>query len=129
MGGTVVFTGQAELSAALMRKTNLDAVKTVVRANGTRLQQWTKLRAPVDTGTLFRSIDLQIKDGGLSAVVQPHTEYAAYVEFGTRKMAAQPYVKPAFNTVKAQFIAYGPTTGIIHSTAVTAERSVSGQGL
>ena len=50
MGGTVVFKGQAELSAALMRKTNLDAVKTVVRANGTRLQQWTKLRAPIDTG-------------------------------------------------------------------------------
>ena len=93
MGGTVVFKGQAELSAALMRKAGLDAVKTVVRANGTRLQQWTKLRAPIDTGTLFRSM------------VQPHTEYAAYVEFGTRKMAAQPYVKPAFNTVKAQFIA------------------------
>ena len=105
MGRTVVFKGQAELSAALMRKAGLDAVKTVVRANGTRLQQRTKLRAPIDTGTLFRSIDLQIKDGGLSAVVQPHTEYAAYVEFGTRKMAAQPYVKPAFNTVKAQFIA------------------------
>ena len=64
MGGTVVFKGQAELSAALMRKTNLDAVKTVVRANGTRLQQWTKLRAPIDTGTLFRSIDLQIKGCG-----------------------------------------------------------------
>ena len=67
MGGTVVFKGPAELSAALMRKAGLDAVKTVVRANGTRLQQWTKLRAPIDTGTLFRSIDLQIKDGGLSA--------------------------------------------------------------
>ena len=68
MGGTVVFKGQAELSAALMRKAGLDAVKTVVRANGTRLQQWTKLRAPIDTGTLFRSIDLQIKDGGLSLI-------------------------------------------------------------
>ena len=34
MGGTVVFKGQAELSAALMRKADLDAVKKVVRANG-----------------------------------------------------------------------------------------------
>lgn len=104
MGLTVAFKGQAELSAALMRKANMDAVKTVVRANGTRLQQWSKLKAPIDTGTLFRSIDLQMRDSGLTAVVQPHTEYAAYVEFGTRKMAAQPYVKPAFNRVRSQFI-------------------------
>ena len=99
----ITFRGQAELSAALMKKAKLGTVKTVVRANGTRLQQWAKVKAPIDTGTLFRSIDLQIKDSGLSAVVQPHTEYAAYVEFGTRKMSAQQYVKPAFNRVKTQF--------------------------
>lgn len=104
MSGTVTFKGQTELSAALMRKAKLEDVKTVVRANGARLQRGAKAKAPIDTGTLFRSIDLQIKDSGLSAVVQPHTEYAAYVEFGTRKMSAQPYLKPAFNTVRAQFI-------------------------
>lgn len=103
MSGTVVFKGQAELTAALMKKAKLDTVKTVVRANGTRLQQGAKAKAPIDTGTLFRSIGLNVGDGGLTAMVQPHTEYAAYVEFGTRKMAAQPYIKPAFNSVKTQF--------------------------
>ena len=37
MGGTVVFKGQAELSAALMKKANLEEVKKTVRDNGVRL--------------------------------------------------------------------------------------------
>ena len=66
MGGTVVFKGQAELSAALMRKAGLDAVKTVVRANANKASAMDKT-----AGTnrywyaIPISIDLQIKDGGL----------------------------------------------------------------
>jgi len=35
--------------------------------------------------------------------VEPHTEYASYVEFGTRFMEAQPYMKPAFEKQSKQF--------------------------
>lgn len=49
---------------------------------------------PVDTGRLKQSIGVWPGDGGLSATVTPDTEYMVYVEYGTRYMAAQPYMMP-----------------------------------
>ena len=48
---------------------------------------------PVDTGRLQASITAQSE--GASARVSADTDYAAYVEFGTSRMAAQPYLVPA----------------------------------
>ena len=59
--------------------------------------------APVDTGTLKRSIGIDISDGGMTATVEPTAEYAPYVELGTRFMEAQPHLKPAFEEQKKQF--------------------------
>lgn len=56
------------------------------------------------TGALGQSIALQFLDGGLSAKVGPQVHYAPYVEYGTRFMSAQPYAKPAFDTVSPKFI-------------------------
>lgn len=52
-------------------------------------------RAPLDTGNLrgshyFRKVGQAVYQIGASA------EYALYVEFGTRKMRAQPYLIPAW---------------------------------
>ena len=47
----------------------------------------------VDTGRLQSSINVQ--PGGNTAVISADTEYAVFVEFGTSKMAAQPYLVPA----------------------------------
>lgn len=52
-----------------------------------------KIFAPVLTGTLESSISADIN--GLSAEIGPHTDYEAYVEYGTSKMHAQPYMGPA----------------------------------
>lgn len=54
-----------------------------------------KMLAPVRTGTLRRSIHTVIEHGGLRATVGPSVSYAAFVEFGTRYMAARPYMRPA----------------------------------
>ncbi|WP_305150943.1 HK97-gp10 family putative phage morphogenesis protein [uncultured Dubosiella sp.] len=56
------------------------------------------------TGATRRSIDLTIQDGGMTVSVYPQTEYASYLEFGTRFMQAQPFVQPAFDETKDQFI-------------------------
>lgn len=57
-----------------------------------------KLLAPVDTGAMRSSIASEpIKNG---AQVGPHTDYAAYVEFGTINMNAQPYMTPAVEAKK-----------------------------
>ncbi|HEX5204806.1 MAG TPA: HK97-gp10 family putative phage morphogenesis protein [Actinoplanes sp.] len=49
--------------------------------------------APVRTGTLRRSILAQI--GSLSARIGSSVHYAIYVEMGTRRMGARPYLRPA----------------------------------
>ncbi len=50
---------------------------------------------PVDTGKLRASITPVIQSWA-EAYVGTNTEYAPYVEFGTKHMAAQPYLEPAF---------------------------------
>lgn len=49
--------------------------------------------APVDTGRLRSSITVKRTPDG--AVVGSNVEYAPYVEYGTSRMAAQPYLRPA----------------------------------
>jgi HK97 gp10 family phage protein len=48
----------------------------------------------VDTGFLRSSITTEEIPNG--AIVGPHTDYAADVEFGTEKSAPYPYMRPAF---------------------------------
>lgn len=51
---------------------------------------------PVDTGDLKRSLfcTLSLPSGKITGGATMH--YAAYVEFGTSQMRAQPYIRPAF---------------------------------
>lgn len=50
---------------------------------------------PVDTGFLRSSVFVQIR--GNNVEVGFEAEYASYVEFGTYKMAAQPFLRPALD--------------------------------
>ena len=104
-----------KLEAKLKRNMDLGAVRTVVRKNGADLQTKAQKNAPVGTpqstgipgyvgGTLKRSVELDITDGGLTAEVEPTADYAAYVEYGTRFMEAQPYLKPAYDEQKKKFV-------------------------
>ena len=61
-----------------------------------------KATVPMDTGALKNSITSTVS--GLSGEVAPHTEYALYVEAGTRKMAARPYMRPAAEKVRPLFL-------------------------
>ena len=100
---TVKFEGIAKLNKGLKKRMDMSAVKTVVKRNGSDMQRKAQRNAPVDTGTLKRSIGIDISDGGMTATVEPTAEYARYVELGTRFMEAQPYLKPAFEEQKKQF--------------------------
>lgn len=55
---------------------------------------------PVDTGALKASKQLEISDGGLHARLSWSKEYGVYVNFGTRKMAAQPFASDAVAKVQ-----------------------------
>lgn len=99
----IKFNGMKELTAAMRERLDPSLAQGVVMLNGSELQQNAMRKAPVDTGQLKRSIMLSIDDKGLSATVAPHTEYAPYVEYGTRFMNAQPYIRPAFNEQVVKF--------------------------
>lgn len=60
-----------------------------------------KRLCPVDTGRLRASIThvIGIEEGKQAAYVGSNVEYAIYQELGTYKMAAQPYLRPALQSV------------------------------
>ena len=101
--GDIKIVGMEKLQKKLKKNVQMDDVKRVVRHNGAEMQTKAQQNAPVDTGTLKRSIGLEITDSGMSAEVEPTAEYAPYVELGTRFMEAQPYLKPAFDEQKEKF--------------------------
>ena len=102
-------TGAKELrkSLDLIRTTIVPRVQTVIKVSGGEMQRGAQRLAPVAEiagGTLKRSIELEIKDGGLTAKVSPYAHYAVYQEYGTRYMLGKPFIRPAFHKVKLVFI-------------------------
>lgn len=57
------------------------------------------------TGATANSIGVDLSDGNLSAVIGPSTYYSPYLEFGTRYMAARPFMSTAFDAVQPGFVA------------------------
>lgn len=104
---TLKIEGLDKLEKALKENVTMNDVKKVVRQNGAKLQQ--KMQENADftqgyqTGTTKRSIGIEITDGGFTAEVGPTTEYAPYVEYGTRFMDAQPFVRPALEEQEKKF--------------------------
>lgn len=95
----VDLSGADELISVLKRvdKARVDsALIKCVKTNASELEGHAKEIVPVDTGTLSRSINTKMEDGGKTAVTEPDTDYMTYVEYGTYKMAAQPYIRPSF---------------------------------
>lgn len=105
--GVIRIEGLEELQKQLKKNANMDDVKKVVRHNGSQLQQKIQRKADFkkgyQTGTTKRSVSLEFKDSGLTAESGPATEYAEYLEFGTRFMDAQPFVKPALEEQSKKF--------------------------
>lgn len=64
-----------------------------------------KRKCPVRTGKLRKSIFYEVK-GTFKFVVGAKTNYATYVEYGTTRMRAQPYIRPAFIQVTRELPAY-----------------------
>lgn len=103
----IKITGLTELQKALKDNVTLNDVKKVVRHHGQQMQQTMMQNADFkmgyQTGTTKRSISLEMLDRGMTAEVGPETEYSPYLEYGTRFMDAQPFVKPAHDEQSAKF--------------------------
>jgi HK97 gp10 family phage protein len=91
-----IMSGLNELQRDLVQMTkDIDSdVEQVVKDTGFYAEGRMKKRVPVDTGKLRGSIDTTISEDGKVVTVGPNTDYDTWVELGTRKAPAQPYVRP-----------------------------------
>lgn len=76
-------------------------MEQVVAKTAFDIQETAQNLAPVDTGYLAGTI--WTDNMGLRAEIKPAAEYAGYVEFGTYKMSAQPYMRPSADIHEPEF--------------------------
>lgn len=79
--------------------------RTQVMAHAKKIAADARSRAPVETGYLRSSIQPSSLTAGKEALVLVGAEYGRFVEFGTYKMQAQPFLMPAVEADKAAFFA------------------------
>jgi len=97
---SAVITGDREVIGSLQRVADAiggDGLMPALKAAALVVQNDAKERAPVLTGTLKRSIHIEELPQDRAVAVGTDVEYAPYIEFGTSRMAAQPYLRPALD--------------------------------
>jgi HK97 gp10 family phage protein len=87
-----------EISAAIR-----PAVVKEVQVAAFSIEAKAKEKVAVKTGTLRRSIHSVFSNGGLTGIVGPSVLYGKFVEFGTRRMGARPFMRPAAEQVLPKF--------------------------
>jgi HK97 gp10 family phage protein len=64
-------------------------------------------RCPVDTGRLRNGIEIDVDTGGahsdVTGILFDDVDYAPFVEFGTRYMRAQPFLRPGMAMAQARY--------------------------
>ena len=112
--------GLEELQTKLKKVSKMEEVERIVEKHGVDMQRKavnnaSRFRGHYEgrgknrrfvrpTGATKRSISVNSgKIDRFKYRVAPGTDYAAYVELGTRKMSAQPFIKPAFDDQKRLF--------------------------
>ena len=69
------------------------AVEKALTMIGIQAMNYATLKCPVDTGRLAGSITSRVE--GDTVTIGTNVEYGKYVEFGTSRMGAQPFIGPA----------------------------------
>lgn len=84
----------------------LKQARTVVQVVCANTKRDAAILAPVDTGNLRNSIsyDTRILAGGAIGEVGPTADYGVHVEYGTSRMAPQPFMGPATDRGSAMFL-------------------------
>lgn len=110
-GHNVLMARLTDLQKVRLKKSTEENVRKTCES----IRDDAKTICPVDTGSLRSSIRLQVRPKptshsisyGVSAggyVTNPKTglkvNYASYIEYGTRKMRPQPYMRPAIEKHK-----------------------------
>jgi HK97 gp10 family phage protein len=94
----IVYNNFPKITAALR-----PAVRTIVQETIFAIETTAKIKVPVDTGALRASIQSDMT-GDTSGQVSTNMEYCEFVEFGTVKMGARPYMTPAAEGERRHFM-------------------------
>jgi HK97 gp10 family phage protein len=119
-GVTLRVDGLSDLQEKLRQlgpRLSRNGLRSAVNAGAQVIRREVKARAPSDTGTMQRAIyvkqirekssDVQqtffvgVRSGKRFQKKGLDAYYWRYVEFGTRKMAARPFIRPAFEAKKS----------------------------
>lgn len=79
----------------LIERASDEAIERALEAIGLQCEGYAKMLCPVDTGRLRNSITHSVDASEQKVYVGTNVEYAAYVEMGTSRTKAQPYLQPA----------------------------------
>lgn len=86
------------------RDENLQAIDREIKVSSVRIEAEGKKRAPVDTGFMRRSIRHDPQAPFLTGRVEAAAHYSGFVELGTYRSRAQPYLFPAVEAELPQLI-------------------------
>lgn len=99
------FKGEAWVEVNVdTEKASLEGLKKGVLETALNIKSEAKNLAPVDLGQLRNSIDLSKDENDLTLRVGSNVEYAVYQEYGTKRTAAQPFMRPAYEVVKEKSV-------------------------
>jgi HK97 gp10 family phage protein len=131
MADTPNLTGFKELAAALRelpQRVAKNGLRAAVGAGAAVIRKEARLRAPKDSGEMTKDIQIKRERGaaggdtfvarysvfvlsgkksrlkGKKRNIQRDSYYWKFVEFGTSKMAAQPFLRPSFETQKEEAV-------------------------
>lgn len=95
LSGAPVLKGTNTLFANLSAIAGLDKARAS-QAGAEVILTYMQSITPVDTGELMDSEHIVVENDSVS--IQVDAEHASHVEFGTIKMRAQPFFRPAIDT-------------------------------
>lgn len=72
-----------------------EQIEAALTAIGLTAETYAKQDCPVDTGRLRNSITNAVEMGENAVYIGSNVSYSAFVELGTSRMKARPYLKPA----------------------------------
>jgi len=110
-GADELLKGLQELEPAIAKK----ILRTAMRQAATPILEEAKRRVPILTGQLRKSLKIRAikrnNKGRIGVVISTEkgffkgeTFYGAFLEFGTKKMPAKPFIRPAFEANKARAV-------------------------
>ncbi len=111
-GGDQLRRNLARLAGAERRQAQQDGLEAGARIVETQVKISLSGQSPsspgeppgLDTGFLRNSVTVDSVTP-MEAIIAPHTDYAEYLEFGTSRMEARPFMRPALDEHEGEILA------------------------